>query len=98
MSKKKTPTGKNQIWIEVQKRYHLSDMHIQMAKELGLNPKKFGGLANTKQEPWKAPLPDFIEAIYFKRFGKICPDEGKRAEPVKPKESHEKEAPMSKNV
>ena len=65
MSKKKTPTGKNQIWIEAQKKYHLSDAHIQMAKELGLNPKKFGELANTKQEPWKAPLPDFIEEIHF---------------------------------
>ena len=45
-----------------------------MAKELGLNPKKFGGLANTKQEPWKLPLPDFIEEIYFKHFKKNQPD------------------------
>ena len=31
--------------------------------ELGLNPKKFGGLANHRQEPWKTPLPGFIEEI-----------------------------------
>ena len=98
MSKNKTPTGKDQVWREAQKRYHLSDMHIQMAKELGLNPKKFGGLANTKQEPWKAPLPDFIEAIYFKRFGKTRPDERKRADIVKPKEPDVKETPMSQDV
>jgi len=45
-----------------------------MARELGLNPKKFGGLANTKQEPWKLSLPDFIEEIYFKHFKKNQPD------------------------
>jgi hypothetical protein len=38
-----------------------------------MNPRKFGKLANEKQEPWKAPLPDFIERIYFKRFGRERP-------------------------
>jgi hypothetical protein len=41
-----------------------------MAQELGLNPKKFGGYANNKQEPWKEPLPDFIKTIYQDRFKK----------------------------
>lgn len=45
-----------------------------MAQELGMNPKKFGSLANHKQEPWKAPLPEFIEDIYSKRFKKDKPD------------------------
>ncbi len=45
-----------------------------MARELGMNPKKFGGLANHKQESWKAPLPIFIEKCYYKRFGKEKPD------------------------
>ena len=45
-----------------------------MARELGLNPKKFSGLANTKQEPWKLPLPAFIEELYFKHFKKKQPD------------------------
>src|SRR5262249_39822649 len=49
-------------------------MHIQMARELGMNPRKFGKLANHHQQPWKAPLPIFIEDIYFKRFGKYKPD------------------------
>ena len=52
-------------WIEARKKYHLSHAQIQIARELGLNPKKFGGLANHKQEPWKLPLPAFIEEIYF---------------------------------
>ena len=45
-----------------------------MARELGMNPRKLGGLANHRQEPWKAPLPVFIERIYQKRFGKAQPD------------------------
>ena len=75
MTKKKTNiSSKFQPWIDAQKRYHLSDMHIQMARELGLNPKKFGSIGNQKQEPWKDPLPVFIEKIYLKHFKKTQPD------------------------
>ena len=35
-----------------------------MARELGMNPKKFGSIANHKHEKWKAPLPEFIEGLY----------------------------------
>ena len=64
---------KNKKWIETKKKFRLSNRHIQMARELGMNPKKFGSLANHKQEIWKAPLPEFIEEMYFKRFGKEFP-------------------------
>ncbi len=63
-----------QVWAEARQRFHLNDAQIQMARELGLNPRKFGKIANNRQEPWKAPLPQFIEEIYLKRFGKIAPD------------------------
>ena len=46
----------------------------QMVRELGLNPKEFGGLANTCPEPWKLPLPAFIAELYFERFKKGRPD------------------------
>jgi len=62
-----------QQWVEARKRYHLSHAHVQMACELGLNPRKFGKLANHRQEPWKAPLPQFIEHLYLKRFGRERP-------------------------
>jgi hypothetical protein len=61
-------------WIEARQRFRLSHGHVQMAFELGLNPKKFGKLANHRQEPWKLPLPDFIAKLYVKRFGKTMPD------------------------
>ena len=45
-----------------------------MARELGMNPKKLGKLDNHDQEPWKIPLRQYIESLYFKRFGKERPD------------------------
>jgi hypothetical protein len=62
-----------QQWIEAHRRHRLSHAHVQMARELGMNPKKLGKLDNHRQEPWKAPLPIFIESIYFKRFGRERP-------------------------
>ena len=74
MAKKKQLSPKYQVWIDARKKFKLSHAHIQMARELGLNPKKLGKLANHKQESWKAPLPVFIENIYFKNFGKERPE------------------------
>jgi hypothetical protein len=62
------------VWVEARKRYRLSHTHVQMARELGLNPKKFGKLGQNRQEPWKAPLPQFIEHIYARRFGRKRPE------------------------
>ena len=75
-----------------QKRHRLSDKQVQMARELGLNPDKLGKTDNHKQEPWKAPLPQFIEHIYFKRF--------KREEPetVKPLKQILKEMEIKKKL
>ena len=67
---------KSQIekWIVAQKKHRLSDTHVQMTRELGLNPDKLGKIDNHRQEPWKAPLPEFIEEIFYKRFKKERPD------------------------
>ena len=80
--KTKSLPPKFQEWIDARKRHHLSHAHIQMARELGLNPKKLGKIDNHKQEPWKAPLHDFIEEIYHKRFSKSCPDYVKSIEQI----------------
>jgi sorbitol-specific phosphotransferase system component IIBC len=60
-------------WRIAQKRHRLSDKHVQMVRECGLNPDKLGKIDNHKQETWKSPLPQFIEEIYFKRFKKTEP-------------------------
>ena len=62
-------------WVEVREKYHLSHAQVRMARELDMNPKRFGGMANHKQEPWKLPLFEYIEYCYEKRFGKRLPDD-----------------------
>ena len=74
MAKKRKPSQKIQIWIDARKRHRLSHAQVQMARELGMNPKKLGKLDNHDQEPWKIPLRQHIESLYFKRFGKERPD------------------------
>jgi len=75
MAKKtKKQNRKMQAWIEARKRHHLSHAQVHMARELGMNPAKLGKIDNHEQEPWKLPLPQFIEELYFKRFGKTSPD------------------------
>jgi hypothetical protein len=71
---KKTIPQHLQDWIEARKRHHLSHAQVQMARELGMNAKKLGKLDNHDQEPWKVPLPQFIEHLYFKRFGREQPE------------------------
>ncbi len=73
MAKSKIP-DKFQVWIDARKRHRLSDAEVQMARELGMNPKKLGGMDNHRQEPWKMPLPEFIGYLYEKRFRKVRPE------------------------
>ena len=75
MAKKIKANQEMQEWIDARRRRHLSHSQIQMARELGLNPVKLGKIDNHKQEPWKLPLPQFIEQLYFERFGKTTPDD-----------------------
>ena len=72
-------------------------MHIQMARELGFNPKKFGKLANHRQEPWKRPLPEFIAHLYVKRFGKM-PDVVRTIEEVAAAEMAKREAKQMRKL
>ncbi|XZE54453.1 hypothetical protein SH139x_000418 [Planctomycetaceae bacterium SH139] len=74
MAKKNRIPHKFLPWIDVRKRYHLSHAQVQMARELGLSPKNFPSYADRKDQPWKRPLPQFIEMLYEQQFGKSCPD------------------------
>ena len=71
----KSKVGRNlESWIYARQRYRLSYAQVEMARELRMNPKKFGAIANHHQEPWKMPLPEFIEHPYRKRFGRAHPE------------------------
>ncbi|WP_216673315.1 hypothetical protein [Paraburkholderia solitsugae] len=73
---------KLQPWFEARQRFRLSHAHIQMARELGLNPRKFGSLGNEQQESWKRPLAEFIAHCYSKRFGRNTPEHVQSLEEV----------------
>ena len=66
VSAKAKADPKAQAWLEARRRHRLSHAHVQMAREIGLNPKKLGKINNHDQEPWKLPLPEFIEQLYVK--------------------------------
>src|SRR5271166_5501778 len=73
---------KLQPWFEARRRFKLSHAHTQMARELGMNPRKLGSLANERLEPWKLPLPEFIAQCYRKRFGRSRPEHARSLEEV----------------
>src|ERR1700687_1231950 len=85
-----------QPWIDARRRFHLSHEHVQMARELGMNPKKLGKLDNHDQEPWKLPLSQFIERLYVRNFGRARPEVvmsvEERARAQKAKEAARQEA------
>ncbi len=63
-----------QAWATAGRRRRLAHAHVQMARELGMNPKRLGKIDNHDQERWKAPLTTFIEELYLKRFGRERPE------------------------
>ncbi len=66
MAKKKN----DKFWQIAKEKFKLNDRQIKMARELGMNPKKFGSKTANKFESWKMPLGQFIEKCYFKQFKK----------------------------
>ena len=91
MSGNRKPGRKLQEWIDARKRHHLSHAQVQMARELGLNPRKLGGLDNHDQEPWKLPLRRFIEDLYLKRFGRAAPEVVRSIEEIARRDAEKKE-------
>lgn len=85
-------------WFEARRRFRLSHVHIQMARELGMNPRKFGSLANERQEPWKLPLPEFIAECYRKRFGRSEPENVRSLEETVQAEERRRKAKQARKT
>jgi hypothetical protein len=56
-------------WTHAKKICRLNVRQLEMARRLGLNPKKLPGLRPSPQQRWKLPMGAFIEELYWKRFG-----------------------------
>ena len=57
------------VWRNAKKICRLSARQVEMARALGMNPKKLPSLRPSPQQRWKLPVGEFIEACYRKRFG-----------------------------
>ena len=95
MPKKGFIPNKLRPWIEARTKFHLSHAQIQMVRELGLNPKKLGSMANYKQEQWKVPLLNYIEHLYEKRFNKRAPDD---IRPLEVRDAEKRKRKVQKNM
>jgi len=60
-------SDQQQLWTEAQRRCRLSDEGLRMAKELGLSPRSLIKNIPSPKEQWKAPVEDWVRAIYEKR-------------------------------
>jgi len=63
---------KDQFWVEAKRRCHLSNEAVNMAKEMGLNPKSLIKNIASSAQQWKAP---------WKNGFMICIISGRKSSP-----------------
>jgi hypothetical protein len=66
---KKGRAHDEQAWTNAKKICRLNVRQVEMARALGMNPRKLPGLRPSAQQRWKLPVGEFIEERYRKRFG-----------------------------
>ena len=89
---------KLQPWFDVRRELGLSNATIQMARELGMNPKKLSRLVQTTGQQWKASLPEFIAHCYEKSHGRDTPETIRSLEQIVKDEANRKEAKRDKKA
>jgi len=60
---------RNPDWAEAKRRCGLSDDDIRMAKELGMSPHSLTKNIPSRNQLWKAPVPEWVRGLYQKKFG-----------------------------
>jgi hypothetical protein len=66
---KQRPAYDEEAWRTAKKICGLTARQVEMARALGMNPRKLPGLRPSPQQRWKLPVGEFIEERYRKRFG-----------------------------
>ena len=66
---KKRRAHDEEAWTNAKKICRLTARQVEMARALGMNPRKIPGLRPSPQERWKLPVGEFIEQRYRKRLG-----------------------------
>src|SRR5712692_9484712 len=57
----------DRAWAEAARRCRLSPADVRMAKELGFKPRSLLKNQPSPQQPWKAPVAEWIRDLYAKR-------------------------------
>ncbi len=63
----------DEAWANAKKLCTLNNRQVEMARALGMNPKKLPRLRPSPTQRWKLPVGPFIEECYRKRFGGLPP-------------------------
>jgi hypothetical protein len=65
---KKHRAHDEEAWRNARKICRLNARQLEMARRLGMNPRKLPRLRPGPKEHWKLPVAEFIEELYRKRF------------------------------
>ena len=57
----------DKAWAEAARRCRLSPADVRMAKELGFKPRSVLKNQPSPQQPWKAPVAEWVRDLYAKR-------------------------------
>ncbi|MGQ0732830.1 MAG: hypothetical protein ACT4QD_04145 [Acidobacteriota bacterium] len=58
-----------EAWRNARRIGRLNARQVEMARALGMNPRKLPALRPSPQQRWKLPVDEFIEERYWKQFG-----------------------------
>ena len=65
----------DKAWAEAARRCRLSPADVRMAKELGFKPRSLLKNQPSPQQPWKAPVAEWVRDLYAKRQRRRRPDQ-----------------------
>jgi hypothetical protein len=60
-------------WEEAQRRCRLSEEEVRMARELGFRPRSLIKNIPSPSQQWKAPVSEWVRALYEKKIGSRVP-------------------------
>jgi hypothetical protein len=60
-----------ELWLEAKRKCKLNGEEIQMAKEMGLNPKSLMKNIPNKNEQWKTPVKIWVRDMYEDGFSRV---------------------------
>jgi hypothetical protein len=76
-------------WAEAKRLCRLSEDELRAAREMGLNPQSLIKNIPNHSERWKAPVGEWIRAMYEKRYGRPV---GGRTVPPRPPDAGPRDA------